>query len=227
MPKQRAAVNRRIFASGLGSLVVAVPEVCVAAPWRIPSRSEAWTIIPSIVVMSAADDVRLPAVYEAVAFWNATLANIGSSFQLGRVAHTVETIPHEEIRRLWAVSSFAALDRVSNVAGDIFVVLSNLAEASFTAKSDWVWKALVVIGNDLAYLAPGPNGLQNMIAHELGHAIGLGHNSEPATLMCGGGARCYSKTADKGFLPLTRGDRLRLLEMYPPGWREEEEASRR
>ena len=54
---------------------------------------------------------------------------------------------------------------------------------------------LVVIGSDLNYLAPAPNGLQNMIAHELGHAIGLDHNSEPATLMCGGTARCYSKRA--------------------------------
>jgi hypothetical protein len=210
-----------MFTIGFGSTAVGVPKIFAAQPWRISRSFDAWKKIPSIVIMSPADDVRLPAAYEAVAFWNAVLANLGSAFRLGRITHTAEMIPYAEIRRLWAVSSFAALDRTSDMTGDIFVVLSDLAEASFAATSPWVWKALVVIGSDLAYLAPNPNGLQNMIAHELGHAIGLSHSSEPATLMCGGAARCHSKRTD-GFLPLTRSDRLRILEMYPPDWREEQ-----
>ena len=219
-------ITRRTFTVGFGSIAVGVSNICAAQPRRISRSLEAWKKIPSIVVMSSADDVRLPAAYEAVAFWNAVLANLGSSFRLGRVTHAAETIPHAEIQRLWAVRSSAALDRVSDMTGDIFVVLSDLAEASFTTTSPWVWKALVVIGSDLAYLAQQPNGLQNMIAHELGHAIGLGHSSEPATLMCGGTAPCHSKRTD-GFLPLTRSDRLRILEMYPPDWREEDKSSHR
>jgi Matrixin len=216
--QNRRAFNRRVFIGGLGSIITTASTAYSAQSWRISPSSEAWKKIPSIVVMSNADDARLSAVYEAVAFWNAMFANVGSLFRLGRVTHTAETIPPVEIRRLWTVSSFAALDRVGNINGDIFVVLSDLAEASFTAKSPWVWKALVVIGSDLDALAPRPNGLQNMIAHEFGHAIGLDHNSEPATLMCGGSSRCHSKRVNDGFLPLTRRERVRILEMYPPDW---------
>ena len=180
-----------------------------------PDLSRPWKFIPSIVIMSASDDPRLPVAYEVIAFWNSVLANLGSSFRLGQVRHTVENIPKSELRS----KGFPALDRISGIHGDIFVTLSDLRYSSFTTYSVWDWKALVVIGSDLAYVAPRPNGPQNMIAHELGHAIGLGHNSEAAALMCGGAARCSSKAAaNNGFLPLTRGDRLRLLEMYPPDW---------
>jgi Matrixin len=174
------------------------------------------------VIMSAADDARLPAVYEAVGFWNSVFANLGSPFRLGSVTHTIETIPQGELRRMSAVKS---LDHVAKLSGDIFVALSDLADASFAARSPWVWKVLVVIGSDLTYLAPHPNGLRNMIAHELGHAIGLGHTDETTALMCGG-TRCNFKNVRGGFLPLTRGDKKRLLEMYPPDWQQEEELSR-
>jgi Matrixin len=222
-----AAMNRRAFIYGLGCLIAGLPGVGSAQPWRSPRNFEIWKKIPSIVVISAADDVRLPAVHEAVGFWNGVFLNLGTPFRLGRVTHSAETIPYDELRRLWTVDSYEALDRIAKVSGDIFVALSDLTEISFAAKSPWVRKALVVIGSDLTYLAPHPNGLQNMIAHELGHAVGLDHSSEAATLMCGGGVQCNFKNVRGGFLPLTRNDKLRLLEMYPPGWLEEEEPSRR
>lgn len=34
------------------------------------------------------------------------------------------------------------------------------------------------------------NVARNVIAHELGHAIGLGHNNDAAKLMCGRPAPC-------------------------------------
>lgn len=222
MAERRATISRRAFAGGLGSLAAGLPSICPAQGLLGRPGWEPWKTIPSVVVLSAVDDFRLPAVHEAVGFWNAVFVNLGTPFRLGHVTHSAAAIPYEELRRLWKVGSFEAFARVSKISGEIFVALSSITENSFATKSPWGQKTLIVIGSDLKRLAPFPNGLQNMIAHELGHAIGLEHNGELGALMCGGRIQCYSARKSDGFLTLTKGDKLRLLAMYPPGWRERE-----
>ena len=63
---------------------------------------------------------------------------------------------------------------------------------------------------------------RNVIAHELGHAIGLRHNADATKLMCGRPAPCRPDAfaADTPrYFPLTAEEKARLLAMYPANWR--------
>src|SRR5438105_11470885 len=56
---------------------------------------------------------------------------------------------------------------------------------------------------------------------EIGHAMGLGHNSDPATLMCGRPAPCRPDalaSSNEHYLPLTSAEKVQLLALYADDW---------
>jgi hypothetical protein len=61
--------------------------------------------------------------------------------------------------------------------------------------------------------------MHNIIAHELGHAIGLPHHNHPGALMCDGQIAPCQLLGVTGSLPLTAWEKLDLLEMYPATWK--------
>src|ERR1700675_2976366 len=69
----------------------ATASVAIVAPSFEPHQG--WKLVPSIVVVSAEGDPRLPLVGDAVAFWNNTLSELGSGFRLGALTQMVGTIP--------------------------------------------------------------------------------------------------------------------------------------
>ena len=72
----------------------------------------------------------------------------------------------------------------------------------------------VAIEEDRTAMAVNPNIARNIIAHEIGHTLGLRHNRDPTTLMCGP-CRTHELAVDRPeYMRLTERDRQRLIERY-------------
>jgi predicted Zn-dependent protease len=56
--------------------------------------------------------------------------------------------------------------------------------------------------------------LRNVIAHELGHTLGLTHHRATATLMCGPCSSLAAEDNPQEWLPLTAADRERLRALH-------------
>ncbi len=211
-------LNRR----RLATLILMVPGLLAVfgASWqRVGPR---WRGVPTVTIVGREDDPRLPAVRDAVEFWNRTLASLPTTFRFGKVARVDGSVPNQVLRDLSESTLRASsqhADAFAPFPGDLLIVLSDAEFVSFTARIGN--RMLIAIKSGATPPLNLPNVLPNVIAHELGHALGLAHNSDPTTLMCGRPASCRPAAflSDSArMFPLTRADLSRLRELYPVHW---------
>jgi putative tryptophan/tyrosine transport system substrate-binding protein len=202
------------------TLGITVPRILIASGDEVIDY-EPWNTVPMITVVSAAGDPRLPLVSDAVAFWNDTFAELGTSFRLKPLTQIVGAISVHDLTMLNA--NYVGLpESLNRIGGNIIVALSEGEFISFTARRPELNKAVVAIKDYRSFPLTLPNVTRNVIAHLLGLAIGLSHNADPTTLMCGRPAPCRPDlfASDRpNYFPLTEEEKAELREMYPSSWR--------
>jgi hypothetical protein len=215
-------VNIPRFRLLLPLLIVPGLVAAFGVPWHWGAPH--WQKVPAITIIGREDDPRLPAVREAVEYWNRTLGALPTPFHLGAITRVDGTVPGADLRDL-SESTIRGLrirqhpETFAPFGGDLLIVLSDAEFVSFTSRIGD--RMLVAIKNGSTPLNL-PNVLPNVIAHEIGHALGLQHNADPATLMCGRPAPCRPASFvadDPRMFPLTSADIARLRELYPANWR--------
>jgi len=179
-----------------------------------------------VVILSPDEsDRRVAITRDAIAFWNQTFLDLklrpplveGAVVVASPMTRALETYARQISMRAEGLAppdaGPVAPRELSSLGGDIVVFLSR--QDIFSVTRPVARRFFIVIQTDRATPLNSPNAARNVIAHELGHALGLAHNNDPRTLMCGPCQPLVSGSGERVFSPLTFDDRARLLELYP------------
>ena len=180
-----------------------------------------------VIVAPSADDPRIAQTREAIEFWNRTLSELGLARRLRAAepvigspdARAIETFARFLSQRGGRVPKGAFGPQppavLADFGGDVIVLLSRQPLLPFA------WPLVGSPNYFVAIRMPEParpnddRVLRNVIAHELGHTLGLTHHRTSITLMCGPCSSIAAADDKLEWLPLTNLDRDRLRALHP------------
>ena len=178
-----------------------------------------------VVIVGNPTDSRIPPAREAIAYWNREFLRLGRRVHFDSGTVRADSI-HDALLR--GASGEAVMGRgpattrlleaISGMPADVVIALSQTDLISFSVR--WRAGGAGAVGVRRADILPlsMPNTVRNVIAHELGHVLGLDHNADSTTLMCGRPASCRPAAFASDsvrFFPLTTADERRLRERWP------------
>jgi hypothetical protein len=188
---------------------------------------QGWDLTPTITIVAAPGDPRIGLVQDATKFWNGQFEELGSPFRLGEISQAERQVPGGPLIKLsdailnGRFDQAAFLETTHGLTGNIIIFLTDENLISFTSIFSSRRQVVIGIRTNRGLPFTLPNVARNVIAHEMGHAIGLQHNSDATKLMCGRPAACRPDafaSSEPRFFPLTDEDRVRLLRLYPTTW---------
>lgn len=178
----------------------------------------------SVTVVGDTDDPRMPAVREAITHWNRQLAALGATLRFGPIqTHAAANVGDDVFER---VSNGDISERGANRAlalndygSDVVIFLTDGDFASVTLPRSTSQSGAVILRRASDEPMSLPNVARNVTAHELGHVLGLSHNEDPASLMCGRPAPCRPDTFasdEPRWFPLTAAEKTYLRQRFTP-----------
>ena len=215
-PGRRAApwLSRRAVVLVLGVLALAGSSAAQGVERRL------------VLVVPEAGDPRVAHARAAVEFWNLTLADLGLDVRLSEAALVVDS---PDMRAIETFARFVSQrggriprgrdgpqppPELIALGGDVVVLLSRQPLLPFAWPLIGSPDHLVAIRTLRPRRPRDDTVLRNVIAHELGHTLGLRHNRGGASLMCGPCSSLAAEASPGGWLPLTARDHARLRALH-------------